>query len=129
MDVVRDHTGRPFAISGHQLEDRIVSLRPAEQNPDTGRWRMGDEGSEFTLTEAALAERYTAVPAEPLRDPRITRLAGLVEQLLAEHEQAAGRPASGAEEIHAALAEVKSIPEEWSRRRLSSVSNALRARR
>lgn len=129
MKVLRDSAGQHFAEAGHQLDTRIVSLRPATQNPDTGRWRMGTEASEFTITEAALAEEYTEVPAEPLRDPRITRLAGLVEQLLAEHEQATGRPVAVEAEIRAVLGEVALIPEEWSRRRRASVSNALRARR
>lgn len=126
MQIVRTRAGRHFAIVGHQLDEQLVTLRPATQDENTGRWLTGDERSQFTTTEAILAAKYEAVPAEPLRDPRITRLTGLVEQLLAEHQQTTGQPAAAETEIRAVLAEVAKIPEEWSRKRTAAAANARR---
>lgn len=50
-------------------------------------------------------------------ETRITRLSTLVTELLANYEQATGRPATMADEIRSAMAEVEEIPEQERKRR------------
>lgn len=122
MKVYRDQRDNTYwAEWGHDYVTRVVTLMPAVQDAGTGRWaHQLDYQHQRGVTEAELAERYTAVPREPERDPRITRLAVLVEQLLAEHAAATGCPAEVEEELRAALAVVQGLPEEWSRKRLAA---------
>jgi len=122
MKIHRDQRDNTYwAEWGHDHEARIVTLMPAIQNVDTRLWTHDlDYHRQRAVTEVELVELYVRVPREPERDPRITRLAVLVEQLLAEHAAATGRPAEMEEELRAALTVVKGLPEEWSRRRTAA---------
>lgn len=124
MDVVRDRDGHHYLVGPRNRPDGLVVLAAATQDR-TGHWRTDVDADLITITRDAL-DQYTQVPPARREDQRITRLAALVEQLLAEHEQATGRPAAGAAEIRAALEEVQGIPEEWSRKRLAAVQQARR---
>lgn len=90
----------------------IVGIKPSRQDPDTGQWHLD---ADSPLTELPLADfqaGYTPIPAEPLRDPRITRLAELVNILIREHERVAGVSVASADEIRDGLAYVAAFPEE-----------------
>jgi len=89
----------------------IWTLIRLEYNQDTGQWTAAEPQELRDVPQAELTG-YTEVPEEPLRDPRITRLAGLVTGLLADYEAAAGTPASKADDIVAVLATVATIPDE-----------------
>ncbi|WP_435847731.1 hypothetical protein [Streptomyces fumanus] len=65
----------------------------------------------------AFEETYVQVPLERLRDPRITRLTGLIDELLANYERGTGRPPANVDDIRAALEVVVEIPEEARQRR------------
>ncbi|MGK5529374.1 hypothetical protein [Streptomyces sp. URMC 129] len=98
-------------------------LRAVVQDPDTGEWDEPRTVRERTVPEEELAD-YEVIPREPLRDPRITRLAGLVGRLLADYEEATGRPAAAADEVREALAAVAAIPDEAVRRRVGAARQA-----
>ncbi|MGX1956067.1 hypothetical protein ACWIGY_38010 [Streptomyces anulatus] len=104
----------------------VVTLQPAVYDPDTGQWSTDRDALPVTVDEAAF-EEYVEVPPERLRDPRITRLTGLVHELLADYERSTGRPPTGADSIRAALDDVAEIPEEASRRRHAAARGAASA--
>ncbi|MFE1271293.1 hypothetical protein [Streptomyces sp. NPDC058758] len=72
--------------------------------------------TEAEAEEQVLLREYVPAAREPLADPRITRLAALVHELLGAYEEATGRPPQTADQIRAALAAVAEIPEEARRR-------------
>ncbi|MGW6460897.1 hypothetical protein ACWF94_34055 [Streptomyces sp. NPDC055078] len=109
-------------------EPDTVVLYRREQDPDTRAWRSLTLKSvdRRTVTEAEFST-YTPVAPEPLKDPRITHLATLVDALLTDYEDATGDPAPGTEEIREALAAVAAIPEEARTRSAGSRSAAYRS--
>ncbi|QOR55791.1 MAG: hypothetical protein YHS30scaffold324_23 [Catenulispora phage 69_17] len=90
----------------------VAKIKPSHQNADTGQWRLDDDGPLVELPLSELQADYTPIPAESLRDPRIMRLAELVNTLISEHEAAAGGPLATADEIRDGLAYVATLPEE-----------------
>lgn len=101
------------------------TLYPVQQDPGTGQWNR--TGGPQRRVPAAEFEAYVQVPKEPLRDPRITHLTGLVTTLLADYETAAGRPAPTADAIRAALTDVAAIPEEARKHRHAAAAAAQHA--
>lgn len=99
--------------------DGRCHLRRVRQNPDTGQWEL-DGLKIIDVQEAVLLREFTAVRREPLPEPRIARLGGLVRELLASYEEATGRPSAMADEIRTALADVEAIPAEGQRRQSES---------
>jgi hypothetical protein len=112
MRIHRAPDGTTWSHTGGLTSAETCQIAPATQNPDTGRWDY-DLKQERDLPTAVLAT-WTPVEPEPLRDPRITHLAALLEPVLAD------LPDGQADEIRAALDAVRAIPEEWSRRRVAA---------
>ncbi|GAA1281686.1 hypothetical protein [Saccharothrix xinjiangensis] len=106
-----------------------TDLVAVAQDPDTGQWHVTPGRESRTLPHDEVETTYTPIPHEPLRDPRITRLANLVRELLAEYETATGGPASCADRLARAVADVEAIPEEASRRAHGRAVQARRAGR
>ncbi|GAA2572881.1 MULTISPECIES: hypothetical protein [Streptomyces] len=119
----RSPDGRHYSMHSRPLDPPACVLQPAVQDPDTGQWHTDRDAPLVEVSEEEFAA-YVEVPRERLRDPRITRLAGLVTDLLAEYEVATGRPAATAAEIREALDQVAEIPEEARQRRHAAARNA-----
>ncbi|MGW0562917.1 hypothetical protein ACWDZ4_20415 [Streptomyces sp. NPDC003016] len=100
-----------LTVTAHDL----YHLRRVQQNSDTRQWEI-DGIQIIGVQEDVLLREYTAVQREPLPEPRITRLGGLVRDLLASYEEATGCPSALADEIRTALADVEAIPAEVHRR-------------
>lgn len=83
-----------------------VGLTPAKYDTDTGEWHRTCPLPVTHIDWATLLTTGTPIPPEPLRDPRITRLAHLLEPVLAE------LPADQADPIRKALDDVKRLPDE-----------------
>lgn len=103
--------------------DGLYHLRRVRQDPDTRQWSI-DGIKVIDIQNGVLLREYTAVQREPLPEPRITRLAALIHDLLASYEEATGQPPAMAEEIRSALADVATIPAEVQRRQGGSVGAA-----
>ncbi|MFE9292087.1 hypothetical protein [Streptomyces olivaceus] len=103
--------------------DGLYHLRRVRQDPDTRQWSI-DAIKVIEVQNDVLLREYTAMQREPLPEPRITRLAALVQGLLASYEEATGHPPAMAEEIRSALADVGTIPAEVQRRQSESVRAA-----
>jgi hypothetical protein len=103
----------------------IWTLIRLEYNQDTGQWTAAEPQDLRDVPQAEL-KAYTEVPEEPLRDPRITRLASLVTGLLADYQAAAGTPAPNAADIVAALAMVAAIPGEAANKAYGAYERGLR---
>ncbi|MFF9559283.1 hypothetical protein ACF1DY_26130 [Streptomyces albus] len=103
--------------------DGLCDLRRVCQNPDTRQWEI--DGIQLIEVESdVLLREYTAIQREPLPEPRIIRLAALIQDLVASYEEATGHPPAMAEEIRSALADVEAIPAEAKRRQSESVRAA-----
>ncbi|MEU1133362.1 hypothetical protein ABZ383_26495 [Streptomyces sp. NPDC005900] len=98
--------------------DGLYYLRRVRQDPDTRQWSIDDnDGIEVIDVQTdVLLREYTAMQREPLPEPRITRLAALIQDLLASYEEVTGHPPAMAEEIRSALGDVERIPAEAQRR-------------
>lgn len=117
-DVWRSPGGEHFRRSWNEEYDSpVVGLRPVVYDQDTGQWSSDRDALPVEVDAAVFEETYVEVPLERLRDPRITRLTGLVHELLADYERSTGRPPADADAIHAALSDVAEIPEEARKRR------------
>jgi hypothetical protein len=119
----RSPDGHHYSVHSRPLDPAVCVLQPALQDPDTGQWRTDYDAPLVEVSEEEFAQ-YVQVPRERLRDPRITRLTGLVTDLLAEYEAATGRAAATAAEIREVLDQVAEIPEEASRRRHAAARSA-----
>lgn len=98
-------------------------LSPYRQDPETRQWHYAD-GASREITEAEFTGTFTPIPAEPMPEPRITRLTELVLALLDDYRQATGQPAATADAVRAALAEVAWIPLEMRKRALATAQMA-----
>lgn len=126
-DVWRSPGGDHFRLSwSEEAGPSVVTLRPAVYDPDTGQWSTDRNALPVEVEARAFEETYVQVPLERLRDPRITRLTGLVNELLADYERSTGRPPADADAIRAALEDVAEIPEEARKRRHAAASSAAR---
>lgn len=106
--------------------DGMYHLRRVRQDPDTRQWSI-DGIKVIDIQNDVLLGEYTAVQREPLPEPRITRLAALIHDLLASYEEGTGHPSAMAKEIRSALADVEMIPAEVQRRQ-SEAARAAYAR-
>ncbi|UKD50933.1 hypothetical protein L3Q65_01155 (plasmid) [Amycolatopsis sp. FU40] len=93
-----------------------TELAAVVQDPDTRQWHADPARENRVLPRLEFEATYTAIGREPRRDPRITRLANLVAELLDEFEAATGSPAACAGQLEQAVADVEAIPEETARR-------------
>lgn len=110
----RASDGTHYEIFTVNAEGSLYHLRRVRQDTGTRQW-SSDGIQIIDVQEDVLLREYTAVQREPLPEPRITRLGGLIHELLASYEEATGRPPAVAEEILAALADVEAIPAEVQR--------------
>lgn len=106
--------------------DTGTDLYEVAQNPDTRQWHRVSGGLSRGLPTTDFEATYTPVPAEPLRDPRITRLTELVTELLADYSRAAGHTHHATDAIRAALADVADIPQEARQQRHRATAQAQR---
>lgn len=118
--------GTHWRAYGRDSPSADVELYPVEQNADTGQWHR-TTGPHRHLAPGDFLATYTAVPDEPLRDPRITRLTDLVTRLLADYEHTTGTPHDSADTVRAVLTDVAGIPEEARRRRHAAAQAAQHA--
>ncbi|MEW1677968.1 hypothetical protein AB0O47_32745 [Streptomyces noursei] len=126
-DVWRSPGGDHFRLSWSQeAGPSRVTLRPAVYDADTGQWSTDRNALPIEIDPTVFEETYVQVPRERLRDPRITRLTGLVNELLADYERSTGRPPADADAIRAALDDVAEIPGEARKRRHAAASSAAR---
>jgi hypothetical protein len=126
-DVWRSPGGDHFRLSwSEEAGPSRVTLRPAVYDQDTGQWSTDRNALPVEVDATVFEETYVQVPLERLRDPRITRLTGLVTELLADYERSTGRPPADADAIRAALDDVAAIPEEARERRRAAASSAAR---
>ncbi|MFE7056040.1 hypothetical protein ACFVAO_12580 [Streptomyces californicus] len=124
-DVWRSPGGEHFRLSWSEgAGPSRVTLRSVVYDEDTGQWSTARGAVPVVVEEKAFEETYVQVPLERLRDPRITRLTGLVTGLLADYERSTGRPSADADAVRAALEDVAEIPEEARRRRLGAARAA-----
>ncbi|MFF8506411.1 hypothetical protein ACF07L_38105 [Streptomyces anulatus] len=127
-DVWRSPDGACFRLTwSEEAGPSRVTLQPVLYDPDTGQWSSDSTALPVHVDETAFEETYAQVPLEPLRDPRITRLTGLVHQLLADYERSTGCPPADADAIRAALDDVAEIPEEARSRRHAAARSAASA--
>ncbi|RZD54907.1 hypothetical protein C0Q58_30700 [Streptomyces albidoflavus] len=124
-DVWRSPGGEHFRLSwSEEAGPSRVRLKPAVYDADTGQWSTDSNALPVEVDAAVFEETYVRVRPERLRDPRITRLTGLVAELLADYERSTGRPPADADVILAALDDVAEIPEEARRRRHAAARSA-----
>ncbi|MFC7987272.1 MULTISPECIES: hypothetical protein [Streptomyces] len=124
-DVWRSPGGDHFRLSwSEEAGPSRVTLRPAVHDPDTGQWSTDRNALPVLVEATVFEETYVQVPLERLRDPRITRLTALVNELLADYERSTGRPPADADAIRAALEDVAEIPEEARKRRHAAAYSA-----
>ncbi|WP_371793130.1 hypothetical protein OG285_32895 [Streptomyces sp. NBC_01471] len=117
-DVWRSPGDEHFRLSwSERAGPSVVTLRPVVYDPDTGQWSSDRNAFPVEVDAALFEATYVQEPLERLRDPRITRLAGLVHELLANYESSTGSPPTDADAIRAALDDVADIPEEARKRR------------
>ncbi|MFD7868491.1 hypothetical protein [Streptomyces sp. NPDC059783] len=117
-DVWRSPDGEHVRLSwSEEAGPSRVTLLPAVYDQDTGQWSTDETAAPAVVEATVFEETYVKVPPEPLRDPRITRLAGLVHGLLADYERSTGRAPADADAVRAALDDVAQIPEEARTRR------------
>ncbi|MFE6691920.1 hypothetical protein ACFVFQ_36310 [Streptomyces sp. NPDC057743] len=125
-DVWRSPEGEHFRSWGPEYGSSVVTLRPVAYDPDTGQWSTDRNAVPVEVDATVFEETYVQVLLERLRDPRITRLTGLVHELLADYERSTGLPPADADAIRAALDAVAEIPEEARQRRHAAASSAAR---
>ncbi|MFJ3184421.1 hypothetical protein ACIPJN_39330 [Streptomyces sp. NPDC086796] len=124
-DVWRSPGGEHFRLSwSEEAGPSRVTLRPVVYDPDTGQWSTDRDALPVKVDAVSFEETYVQVPLERVRDPRITRLAGLVHELLADYERSTGRPPADVGAIRAALDDVAEIPEEARKRRHAAAHSA-----
>ncbi|GGP93596.1 hypothetical protein [Streptomyces melanogenes] len=116
-DVWRSPAGEHYRSWGREYGSTVVTLRPAVYDADTGQWSTDRNALPVEVDADVFEETYAQVPLERLRDPRITRLTGLVHELLADYERTTGRPPADADAIRTELEAVAEIPEEARKRR------------
>ncbi|GGZ19786.1 hypothetical protein [Streptomyces nitrosporeus] len=123
-DVWRSPEGKHFHAWGRDRGSTVVTLQPTVYDPGTGQWTINLNVVPVEVDAAVFRETYVQVPPERFRDPRITRLTGLVNELLADYERSTGRPPADADTIREALDDVAEIPEEARNRRHAAASSA-----
>ncbi|MET9484765.1 hypothetical protein [Streptomyces sp. NPDC006638] len=127
IDVWRSPEGNHFRWWGdEEYGSSHVELRPVLYDPDTGEWTTDRNAVSVRVDARVFEQTYVKVPLERLRDPRITRLTGLVHELLVDYERRTGSPPVGADVIRTVLEDVAAIPEEARKRRHAAASNAAR---
>ncbi|MCX4682664.1 hypothetical protein OG413_46830 [Streptomyces sp. NBC_01433] len=126
-DVWRSPDGEHFRRSWNEEYDSpVVGLRPVVYDPDTGQWSSDQNALPVEVGADLFEATYMQVPLERLRDPRITRLTGLVHELLADYERSTGGPPADADAIRVALGDVAEIPEEARKHRHGAARSAAR---
>lgn len=124
-DVWRSPAGEHFRLSwSEEAGPSVVTLRPVLYDADTGQWSSDRNAPPVEVGADLFEETYVQVPLERLRDPRITRLTGLVSELLADYDRSTGSPPADADAIRAALEDVAEIPEEARKQRHGAVRAA-----
>ncbi|MEU6057969.1 hypothetical protein [Streptomyces sp. NPDC047097] len=124
------------AEGGHWVEDgfdydgvaEVPAYRmfPATRDESTGRWSAASGWEPATVAEHPAHAGYVEVSADPLAEPRVARLHGLLAGVLADWERVEGSPHPQAAELEAALADVAFIPEE-ARRWATGAARAARS--
>ncbi|WP_331764359.1 hypothetical protein [Streptomyces sp. NBC_01506] len=123
-DVWRSPEGGHFRCWGQENGSSAVQLRPVVYDSDTGQWNTERNALSVEVDAALFEETYVQVPLERLRDPRITRLTALVNELLADYERSTGRPSADADTIRTVLDDIADIPEDARKLRHAAARSA-----